>query len=238
MSESLPPPRWPRTFGPPNVSPLQHHENLTAGLRSSAALGSAIIVLLWIEFGAIASTVAAQVYERWAIDKVVGSGEQPRSALRRLDHAGSYAALAAAVGTLVGIALVILLAVWSLRVTRNAQNRGIADLRPGLAAGGWFIPFAGAVVPFVQLRRAARPFLGATTSITTWQVCMISGALSSRLGWDEAEHAETLTQLSDALSQLVAYNTFAAVTFAIGVTSGRRAINAIDRAVSLAPVRP
>lgn len=75
------------------------------------------------------------------------------------------------------LAIAILLAVWSHRAVSNGVARG-ASASPGLAAGGWFIPFGWYVVPFVQLRKAFGG-RGQSSLVTRWQLLWL---VSSILG--------------------------------------------------------
>ena len=201
-------------------------------MRPTAGLGLSIIVLLWVELAAILAQVAASIYEQRVVDDFLNSARWERPAPNSIDRADILVNVTVAFTLLIGLATVILLALWSNRVSHNAQNRGVPGLRPGLAAGGWFIPFAGAVIPFIQLRRAAKPFLGTTTSLTAWQVLIVSAALVSRLGGRAIEHAASASILSDALAQRVYFLSVAAVLFAVATMFAMRAIKEIDRRVS------
>ena len=201
-------------------------------MRPTAGLGLSIIVLLWVELAAILAQVAASIYEQRVVDDFLNSARWERPAPNSIDRADILVNVTVVFTLLIGLATVILLALWSNRVSHNAQNRGVPGLRPGLAAGGWFIPFAGAVIPFIQLRRAAKPFLGTTTSLTAWQVLIVSAALVSRLGGRAIEHAASASILSDALAQRVYFLSVAAVLFAVATMFAMRAIKEIDRRVS------
>ena len=71
---------------------------------------------------------------------------------------------------LIGLTLFILLCVWVYRAHVALRRAGsTTTLSPGLAVGGWFIPFANLVLPFVAVRDAVR--LGksaAGTLVTVW----------------------------------------------------------------------
>lgn len=230
---ALPPPT-PRHNAHPFAQPPQASRSAAAfgSVTPSSGFGVAIIVLLWVELAAILLSVAAAIYQQRVFSDIGGDALFERWAQDLLERAGDPYRTTALVALIVGLAAIILLALWSNRVSHNARNRGVTGLSPGLAAGGWFIPFAQAVIPFVQLRRAAKPFLGATTAITAWQVFMVSGALVSRLGAHDIEQASTSSSLSDALSQRVMYVSIAAVLFAVATTCATRAIKDIDRRVS------
>ena len=90
---------------------------------------------------------------------------------------------------LVALASIIVLCIWSLRTARHARAGG-ARVSPGLACGGWWIPYANAIVPFVQLRRVARHRGRATSWVSTWQALVIAAVvLGVGLGgvssWDD-----------------------------------------------------
>lgn len=73
------------------------------------------------------------------------------------------------------LATAIVLAVWSNRTTSNAQARG-AQVSPGLAAGGWFIPIGWFFVGFGQLRKAMSG-RGDASSIGVWQGLWVAGSI-------------------------------------------------------------
>ncbi len=105
------------------------------------------------------------VWDRWALERSLGN---------RADLKDADTFVNGAVGTagLIVLAIAILLTVWSARVAGNARAAG----RPvsGLAAGGWWIPIAWFVVPFVQLRRALGG-RGNVTALGLWQLLFIGG---------------------------------------------------------------
>ena len=89
------------------------------------------------------------------------------------------------------LASIIVLCIWSLRTARHARAGG-ARVSPGLACGGWWIPYANAIVPFVQLRRVAR-HRGRTTSwVSAWQGLVIA-TLVLGMGLRRRQHRGTTT---------------------------------------------
>ena len=50
-------------------------------------------------------------------------------------------------------------------------------MSPGLACGGWWIPFANAIVPFIQLRRVAIHRGRPTSWVSAWQGLLIAGVV-------------------------------------------------------------
>lgn len=201
-------------------------------VRSTDGLGVAIIVVLWVEFAALLMSVAAHINAQSVFDEIVNSASPDSSSIDRLDEAENLGNASGLFTLFIGLVAIILLAVWSNRVSHNAQNRGITGLDPGLAGGGWFIPFAQAVIPFIQLRRAAKPFIGTTNLITTWQVCLVSAALVSRNGLRDMEEATTVFEYSDALDQRISSLSLTAALFLVAAICATHTINDIDRRVS------
>ena len=83
------------------------------------------------------------------------------------------------IAVLLAIAAVIVLSIWALRTARNARDSGAADVSPGLACGGWYIPFGNLVVPFVQLRRVAAHRRQPTSTVSAWQGLFITSYVVS-----------------------------------------------------------
>ena len=71
------------------------------------------------------------------------------------------------------LASTIVVSIWSLRVARHAKRTGADGVSPGLACGGWYIPFANAIVPFLQLRKAAEHARRETRFLNTWMALAI-----------------------------------------------------------------
>ena len=228
----------PPPFAPPLVTPfgqpaLTSFSATTYGpVRPTKGLGVAIIVVLWVELAAILLHVAACIDARRVFDEVISSAGIESSSFDPLEKADALVSATWLLALLIGLAAIILLAVWSNRVCHNAQSRGVPGLSPGLAAGGWFIPFAQAVIPFIQLRRAAKPFIGATSVITAWQVFLFSAAFISRSGVREVEEASTAFELSGALTDHISYLAFAAALFLGAAICATQSITDIDRRVS------
>lgn len=72
------------------------------------------------------------------------------------------------------IATTIVTSIWSLRTARHAVATGARNVSPGWACGGWYIPIAAAVVPFIQLRRVAAHRGRSVTLLTCWQVALVA----------------------------------------------------------------
>jgi hypothetical protein len=126
----------------------------------------------------------------------------------------------------------ILLAVWSYRTTSNARARG-AEVSPGLAAGGWFIPIGWYFVPFSQLRRAMRG-RGDTSSVGWWQglwvVATIGSGISANLFDDDLD--QTASEVSDSLRNQSVGLAISTLVLVAATIFAMRALKAVDDATS------
>ena len=157
-------------------------------------------ILFWCATAATALLVAATFYRR-ATFSDVRDGDAP---LEDLDAADGVVGGAVLLQVALAVATLITLSIWSLRAARNAQRVG-AQVSPGWACGGWYIPFANVIVPFVQLRRILRHGGRATTPVSTWQGLVITAFVVSgplgRLG--DTESATSMEDVSSRLSTQV-----------------------------------
>jgi hypothetical protein len=135
----------------------------TRGLRRVTIIlfwcGAAAVALL-----AIAFTVRKVSFER-AVD---GTGT-----LDAVDDADNFVGWMAVLALLISLASIIVLCIWSLRTARHARAGG-ARVSPGLACGGWWIPYANGIVPFIQLRRVAVHRGRRTSWVSAWQGLVIA----------------------------------------------------------------
>ncbi len=58
--------------------------------------------------------------------------------------------------SLVGLVAMIVFLVWIYRVLKAIRQTGRDAMSPGLAVGGWFIPLANVVLPWLSVRSALR----------------------------------------------------------------------------------
>ena len=109
-----------------------------------------------------------------------------------------------------------MVSIWSLRVARHAKHAGAVAISPGLACGGWYIPFANTIVPFLQLRRAAEHFRRPTRALNTWMALAIV-SLVLWLAFQASDGNGTLDvddDVSAILSRQVGFAALLALTFA------------------------
>ena len=196
MSEPPPPPLPPPSAGWPSAGqqPLQPDwspKQSTAGLRKAA------VILFWCTTGSTALLIVATIYRRSVWTDFRGESAD----LDDLDAADGAVGAAAGLQLALGIATLIVVSIWSLRTARNARSSG-APVSPGWACGGWYLPFANLVVPFVQLRRIMRHGQQSASPVNRWQGLIIVTAVASgplrRLG--DTESATTSDELSSRLS--------------------------------------
>lgn len=131
----------------------------TAGLRRAA------IVLYWVTSAAMAVFALALISRKRTWSDYESGGDV---SFRDLDQADNFVGGMLFVALALALATTIVVSIWSLRVARHAQRIGAVAINPGLACGGWYIPFANTIVPFVQLRRVADHSQRPTQFLNTW----------------------------------------------------------------------
>src|SRR4051794_9437236 len=226
------PPSKPQPFAPPFTATSFAPRALVGPVRPTFRLGMAVLALYVVNVVMLVITLADAVYGRRIFEEGIRSGFKP-AVLARLQTADRVGDALLAVSLGCTATAVIVLAIWSHRVATNAKARGVLDVSPGLAAGGWFIPFANTVVPFVQLRRAARPFIGGTASITAWQVLGWFSLFMQRSADSDLAKNSTPEQVLHAVSSQIIRGSIAAVAMGIALVYAARAITEIDRTVSV-----
>jgi multisubunit Na+/H+ antiporter MnhC subunit len=77
----------------------------------------------------------------------------PGDAIDRVNDANAFPAAMIILSGLVGLAIFVLLIIWLYRAAKNNEALGRQNPRlgPGWAIGGWFIPVANFVIPFIVL---------------------------------------------------------------------------------------
>jgi hypothetical protein len=196
--QSPPPPAAPGppppSFSPPPPPGATYAQPVDTGpARDTAGLRRATVILFWCAAAAIGVLAIALTVRKAAFDSAVdGSGSI--DAVRDSDD---FVGGMGVVVFLTVLAAIIVLCIWSLR-TASAARAGGADVSPGLACGGWWIPFGNAFVPFIQLRRVAR-HRGRTTSwVSAWQGFLIAAVivwtvLSSIRDVDDLDRADDVS---------------------------------------------
>jgi hypothetical protein len=156
-------------------------------------LRRATVILFWAAAAALAVLAVAFTVRKSAFDKAVdGSGS-----IRAVDDADDFVGAMAVIVLLLVLASVIVLCIWSLRTARHARAGG-ARVSPGLACGGWWIPYANAIIPFIQLRRVAVHRGRPTSWVSTWQGLLIAGVVAGTglrgvSGWNDDDPTDDIS---------------------------------------------
>ena len=130
------------------------------------------MILFWCAGAALGLLAIAFTVRKSAFDKAVdGSGS-----IGAVDDADGFVGAMVGLVLLLALASLIVLCIWSLRTARHARAGG-ARVSPGLACGGWWIPYASAIVPFIQLRRVAVHRGRPTSWVSAWQGLLIAGVV-------------------------------------------------------------
>jgi hypothetical protein len=149
------------------AQPLGAAPTDTSGLRTAS------IVLFWCASAGAALLLVALVRRRM----VWNDFRDGSASLSDLDGADDFVDGTNGIMSLLMLAALIVLCIWSLRTARHARNTGAVDVSPGLACGGWWIPVADAIIPFIQLRRVARHRHRSTSLVGWWQGLLIASWL-------------------------------------------------------------
>ena len=195
-------------------------------VKPTASLRKATIVLFWCTVGA-SVLVAFAALNRRSVWEGFRDGTK---SFADLDDADGLIAGAAAVEVLVALAAVIVLSIWTLRTARNATAVGATNVSPGLACGGWYIPFGNLVVPFIQLRRVATHRGQPTEMVSLWQGLFIATFVASGLfrSMGNLELAEDADDLGSRLTNQTILAFAMAVLLAVMTVVATRAMRQLD----------
>lgn len=82
--------------------------------------------------------------------------------------------------SLVTLAALVFLCIWTFRATRNARALGLRTaFSPGLSVAGWIIPLANFVMPYLSVRDLFPEGSHGRRQAGTWWACEISGVVLS-----------------------------------------------------------
>jgi hypothetical protein len=213
FASAVPPP--PRPFAAPGAAPG------TSGLRK------ACVILFWVATGATALLLVALISRRVTWSRFT----QGEASLADLQDADDFVGASSFVLFLAVLASLIVVSIWSLRTARHAKATGAADVSPGLACGGWYIPVAQAILPFVQLRKVVRHRGRSTTTVNLWQGLLIGvWVVSSVLrGVGNADN-DTVRDLTTRLTTEVVLGSILLAGMAVTAAIAMRAMQDVDAA--------
>lgn len=194
------------------------------GLQPTGGLRVATLVLIWLATAASGLQLLA-IYQRRSV------WDDRAASFADLVDADNAVAGAFILYGLLALAAGIVLSIWTLRSVHNSQKLGTQRLRPGLACGGWYIPFGNVVVPYIQIRRAAGGLGAPTVGVWVWQLgwgAMVLGGLLVNTAFDEAGSLDAGAIRDDLSTQVMGASiTFvAAIIAAAGATIATRALDA------------
>lgn len=193
-----------------------------AMLHNTSGLRLATVILIWVATLGSGLQLAAVANRRAVWD-------DPSSSFGDLVNADDSVAAAFLFYLVVAVAALIVLSIWTLRSVRNSQTLGARQVRPGLACGGWYIPFGNVFVPFIQIRRATGAMGDKTTGSTVWQAgwgVMVVGGLILNTAFNDTSLSRSA--VSEDLSTQVtgaAVSFVAAIVAAIGATIATKALD-------------
>ena len=220
MSSGPPPPPPPGPGGVPYSVPVTYGQHpAPTGLRT------ATIILMWLTVAAhVVLTFAAFARKSTADDFLAGDFTAD------VDGADDFVGAGVVLVLLATLATAIVLAVWSHRTTSNARARG-AQVSPGLAAGGWFIPIGWYFVGFAQLRNALRG--RDSSSLNLWQILWVVGSIGGGLAAQlfDVENSLIEQDTSPLRNQSIGLAISTVVLIAATVFA-MRALKAVDDATS------
>jgi hypothetical protein len=152
-----PGPRWSRPYAPASAR--------AAAAIAMVALGTAMAAVLFVGDGLDVVAV------------VVAPGSALEAAAALIVVVGSIASLAGLVGAAIAVPM------WLHRCYRNLPALGASDVRwsPPWAAGGWFIPLANFVIPFLVTRelwvKASGAPVPASPLVAGWWAAWIAASV-------------------------------------------------------------
>ena len=197
-----PPPGMPP---PPGTGWTPAQPGVTAARQFRSVKGLAT-ALMWVLIGVAVAAVGSAIALAFRLD-----------AVERFRDSGSFAALqdvrdgddavdaASTFLLLFSVAVFVLLIIYLFRAVKNAElwNSEKEKWTPGWAIGGWFIPFANLVIPFLTVREtwrrsdpAAIRGRGGSTStgmLWAWWLLFIGGYIAIQI--DPGDDPPTFDQI-------------------------------------------
>lgn len=215
----MPPGTVPGMAPPPGYTAygLQH----TGFVKASAGRSKAMVILYWC-VSAMSVILIIALYHRKDVWETATRQAD-------LDAANGIVAGLALVQVCLVLASAILTCLWAKRIAENAQARGAMNVKPGMAAGGWFIPIGWWWLGFQQLRRSVQGVGGNAPSLGLWQGLFVAQSL---IGFRfQSGNSGTLTTSSQLNTQLTSAAIGAALYIAATIFAGKTA-KQIDDAVT------
>lgn len=199
-------------------------------VKPSSGLSKTMIILYWVTTAAAALLAIAAFMRKGTFDDFV-SGD---GTVADIDSADDFVGLAALLQIGVVIASAVVTCLWSKRIADNAVARGVSGVKPGMAAGGWFIPIGWFWLGFKELRKAGEGVRADVSAVQRWQAFFIGqsvlGVVTRNLGnFDVNDSADSI---SSALRNQWMVALAAAALYAAATVFAARAAKGLDSGVS------
>lgn len=196
----------------------------------SKGLSKAMIVMFWCTTAAAAFAGFALYSRKTKWDDFIDGG----ASLSDLDSADALVGGAIVLQVALALASAIVCCLWSRRIAENAKARGALDVKPGLAAGGWFIPIGWLWVGFNQLKKSVSGVGGRSPSLGKWQMFFVGQAI---VGWlitrfGDFDTAGDPNELSDRLRNQGLIGMVGAAFYAGATIFAAKAAREINTAVT------
>ena len=195
-----------------------------ASFRSARPLGTAVVVLLFVNIAVLAVLGVFRFLEMSMLGRAMrGELVTIAEALRSDDRVTAAGITAIVVLIVTGIVWVV----WQYRSQANLRAVGRPNLTytPGWAAGWWFVPFANLVMPFKTVRELwkasgrERDWIGTATwpVLGWWWAAWIAQAIAGRIAARMVDTAESVASATSAsrFALLTVLFTIAAAVLAI-----------------------
>jgi len=205
------------------------------GLRRATLIAFSAVTLFCVALAVLA-------YRRGTLlDDFFTSGDVTVQELSDADNMVSTFAWAL-IGLQVGAA--VLLAIWAHRTVSNAKRRHpYSDVSPSWVAGGWFIPVANLIVPWIHLRRACTAGAGRAPAATRgatprslhmWQAAFALQFVLNRVasGMGKVEGGLSRQDAIDEMHRQGIYFFLVAALLALGTLAASKAMPQVDAAAA------
>jgi len=177
---------------------------------STSGLGKALWIMMIIT--SVSYLITLFVYLAYtALFVDLTQGYLSTSDSNEIDSAYNAARGWDAISSLLSVAVFVLLIIFLYRFVRKLVAAGYpTPMSPGLAIGGWFIPVAQAIIPYIFFRRIARELKYGNAKLQVflnlWWWPWVLGAISLLVGRSQTSNAMSLDDLqSGALFCVTAY---------------------------------
>jgi hypothetical protein len=206
----------------------------SGAVQPSKGLGTSTIVLFWLVTILSFLLALTLFYRKGVVEDFFTEGSTFLD-LDKVNDADALVGLVALLQIVVQLAGVIVLCIWSKRIADNAKARGVQNVSPGLACGGWFIPIGWFFVPFNELRKSVKGVGGSGSAITGWQIGWLLAGVGGVFVFsyrNDINMSDSETSLSDALSRQATLGLVGAVLTAVAAVLATRGIREAIRSVS------